>query len=115
MALFTDDTRFLVFMDAKASAPSQTVTRRPDLRPVFEALRRYEATTHFNGQSTVALDGDVATGESYCMAHHVQVQDGRRSLMVASIRYLDTFTKNGDRWMFSERRLIVDWTETRLL
>src|SRR5271156_5957518 len=52
MALFTEDTRFLVFMDAKAPTPSQTITRRADLRPVFEDLRQYEATTHFNGQST---------------------------------------------------------------
>ena len=41
------------------------------LTPVFENLNRYEATTHFNGQSTIVLDGDRATGESYCLAHHV--------------------------------------------
>ena len=115
MALFTEDTRFLVFMDAKASTPTQTISRRTDLKPVFDDLRQYEATTHFNGQSTVALNGDTATGESYCLAHHVQVRDGRRSLMVASIRYLDTFTRQAGRWLFSERRLMVDWTETRPL
>ena len=115
MALFTEDTRFAVFMDAKASTASQTITRRADLKPVFDDLRQYEATTHFNGQSTVALNGAAATGVSYCLAHHVQVQDGRRSLMVASIRYLDTFTKQAGRWLFSERRLMVDWIETRPL
>jgi ketosteroid isomerase-like protein len=115
MALFTQDTRFLVFMDAKASTPSQTITRREDLRPVFEDLRQYAATTHFSGQSTVALNGATATGESYCLAHHVRVQDDQRSLMVASIRYLDTFAKQAGRWLFSERRLMVDWVETRPL
>src|ERR1700740_388544 len=74
MALFTEDTRFLVFMDAKAEAPSQGITRRADLRSVFENLRQYHATTHFNGQSTVVLNGAVATGESYCLAHHVEIQ-----------------------------------------
>lgn len=115
MALFTEDTRFLVFMDAKAQAPSQTITRRADLRPVFEDLRQYPATTHFNGQSTIVLGGDTATGESYCLAHHVQDKAGERSLMVASIRYLDTFARQGGRWLFSERRLMVDWIETRPL
>jgi hypothetical protein len=81
---------------------------------VFDNLRQYEATTHFNGQSTVALDGAVATGESYCIAHHVQAANGR-SLMVASIRYLDTFVKAAGRWLFSERRLMVDWIENRPL
>jgi hypothetical protein len=36
--------------------------------------------------------------------------------MIAAIRYLDTFVKlHGRWWFFSERKLMVDWTETRLL
>jgi ketosteroid isomerase-like protein len=115
MALFTKDAHFVVFMDAKSATPNQTIASRADLRPVFEDLTRYDATTHFNGQSTIVLNGASATGESYCLAHHVQVQDGRRSLMVASLRYLDTFAKQAGRWLFSERRLMVDWIETRAL
>jgi hypothetical protein len=55
MTLFTEDTRFLAFMDAKTSTPSQTIMGRADPRPVFENLWQYEATTHFNGQSTIIL------------------------------------------------------------
>jgi hypothetical protein len=113
MALFTEDTRFIVFMDSRDPEPTQEIRRRADLAPVFEHLKSYEATTHFNGQGTIALNGDHATGESYCLAHHVQVVDGKRSLMVASIRYLDSFIKANGRWLFSERKLMVDWTETR--
>jgi hypothetical protein len=115
MALFTENTRFLVFMDSRNPAPSQEISRRKDLAPVFDNLNRYETTTHFNGQSTIVLDGDRASGESYCLAHHVSVADGKRSLMVASIRYLDSFTKTSGRWLFSERKLMVDWIETRPL
>lgn len=114
MALFTDDTRFLVFMDAKAETPTQELHGRDSLAPVFDNLNVYAATTHFNGQSTVALNGDRATGESYCIAHHVSIgDDGSRSLMIASIRYLDEFVKEEGAWLFAERRLMVDWTETR--
>jgi len=67
---------------------------------VFDDLNRYERTTHFNGQSTVALDGDRATGESYCLAHHLYTEDGERKLMVASLRYLDTFAKSDGAWLF---------------
>jgi hypothetical protein len=35
--------------------------------------------------------------------------------MIASLRYLDTFTKVGDGWYFAERELILDWSETRSL
>jgi hypothetical protein len=112
-ALFTEDTHFVVYMDSKSEVPTQDLRGRESLAPVFDALNAYEATTHFNGQSTVEIDGDHATGESYCIAHHVSTADGRRTLMIASIRYLDTFAKLGGAWYFAERRLLVDWTETR--
>ena len=113
MALFTQDTTFIVFMDSRAAEPSYTLTGRGALAPVFANLRNYMATMHFNGQSTVELDGERATGLSYCIAHHVSVEGDKRSLMVAHIRYLDTFVKQDGQWRFAERKLMVDWTETR--
>jgi hypothetical protein len=71
---------------------------------------------HFNGQSTIRFTGSAAaTGESYCLAHHVTVESGKRSLMIAAIRYLDAFTKIDSGWYFAERKLLVDWIETRHL
>jgi ketosteroid isomerase-like protein len=114
MALFTEDTRFLVFMDATAADPTQELHDRESLAPVFDNLNSYVATMHFNGQSTVVLDGDRATGESYCLAHHLSVgADGQRTMMIASIRYLDEFVKQDGQWLFAERRLMVNWTDTR--
>ncbi len=114
MALFTGDTRFLVFMDATAAEPTQELHGRESLAPVFDDLNQYVATMHFNGQSTILLDGDRATGESYCLAHHLKVgQDGQRTMMIASIRYLDELAKQDGQWLFAERQLMVNWTETR--
>ena len=113
MALFTEDTHFLVYMDAKAEEPTQELHGRESLAPVFDALNAYVATTHFNGQSTVAVEGDRATGETYCLAHHLSVADGQRTLMIASIRYLDRFSKREGAWLFAERKLMVDWIDTR--
>lgn len=114
MALFTEDTRFVVYMDAKSAEPTQELHGRDALAPVFDNLNQYAATTHFNGQSTVAVNGDQAEGESYTIAHHVTIaDDGSRTLMVASIRYLDQYVKQDGTWYFAERKLLVDWTETR--
>ncbi|MDH6118818.1 nuclear transport factor 2 family protein [Kitasatospora sp. GAS204B] len=114
MALFTEDTRFLVHLDATAAEPTQELHGREALAPVFDNLNSYRATTHFNGQSTVSLDGDRASGESYCLAHHISSgADAERTIMIASIRYLDEFVKRDGGWFFAERRLLVDWTETR--
>jgi hypothetical protein len=105
MALFTEDTPFVVYMDARNAEPTQDLHGRETLAPVFDALNAYVATMHFNGQSTVELNGDRATGESYCLAHHLtEAEDGSRTLMVASIRYLDTFVKQDGAWLFAERR-----------
>src|SRR5690348_15420972 len=94
MALFTADTHFVVYMDAKDPEPSQEMHSREALAPVFADLNKYHATTHFVGQSTIfTLTGNRATGEAYCLAHHVTVNDNKRRLMLASLRYNDTFAK----------------------
>jgi len=112
-ALFTDDTVFAVYMTGEGSEPTYVLNGREALTPVFDDLNRYEVTTHFNGQSTVSLDGERATGESYTIAHHLYTEDGSRKIMIASLRYLDTFAKIGGGWYFAERKLILDWSETR--
>ena len=112
-SLFTDDTHFVVYMDGEGSEPTHILDGREALTPVFDDLNRYQATMHFNGQSTIALDGDHATGESYCIAHHLFTHEGERRLMVAFLRYRDGFVKVAGAWLFAARDLYVDWTETR--
>ncbi|HWW84497.1 MAG TPA: nuclear transport factor 2 family protein [Vicinamibacterales bacterium] len=116
MALFTPDTHFVVYMDAKDPKPTQELHSRDALAPVFDDLNKYAATQHFLGQSTIlTLTGNRATGEAYKMAHQLTVNDGKRSLMVAALRYDDTFVKQDGSWLFAERKLYVDWIEERSL
>jgi hypothetical protein len=90
MALFTPDTHFVV--------------------------NQYAATMHFVGQSTIrTLTDDRATGEAYCLAHHLTVDGTTRQLMVAALRYYDAFVKVDGAWLFAERLLYVDWVEKRPL
>ena len=100
-------------MNGQGSEPTQVRDGREALTPVFDDLNRYEATQHFNGPSTIELDGDRATGESYCIAHHLFTEARERKLMVAWLRYGDTFSRVDGNWLFAERNLYVDWTETR--
>jgi hypothetical protein len=116
MALFTADTHFVVYMNAKDPKPSQELHSREALAPVFAELNQYDATTHFVGQSTIfTLTSDRGTGEAYCLAHHVTGKGGNRRLMLASLRYYDTFVKLDGAWLFAERLLYVDWAEERAL
>jgi hypothetical protein len=103
-------------MKAKDPAPSQELHSREALAAVFADLNQYDATTHFVGQSTIfTLATGWATGEAYCLAHHVTIDGAKRRLMLASLRYLDTFVKMDGAWLFAERKLYVDWLEERAL
>ena len=105
MSLFTEDTHFVVYMNAKDPTPSQELHSREELASVFAELNKYDATTHFLGQSTIfTLTDDRGTGETYCLAHHITVDAGKRRLMLASLRYLETFTKVDGSWLFAERQ-----------
>ena len=116
MALFTPDTHFVVFMNAKDPTPSQELHTREALAPVFDDLNKYAATMHFVGQSTIlTLTSDRATGEAYTLAHHLTVDGAKRRLMIATLRYNDSFVKTNGEWLFSERLLYVDWIEERAL
>ena len=116
MALFTADTHFVVYMNAKDATPTQELHSREALAPVFADLNQYDATTHFVGQSTIfTLEANRGTGETYCLAHHVFMKDEKRRLMLASLRYLDTFAKTDGAWLFAERLLYVDWLDERNL
>ena len=113
MALFTTDTNFEVYMDEKDPAPTQVVTGRRNLFPVFDDLNQYFSTMHFNGQCTIKLDGDRATAVTYCRAYHLKVPDGVQTLMIAGIRYYDTMVRQDGAWLFSQRKLKVCWIENR--
>jgi hypothetical protein len=116
MSLFTENTHFVVYMDAKNPTPSQELHSREALAPVFAGLNRYAATMHFVGQSTIfTLTAHQATGEAYCLAHHLTIDAGKRRLMVAALRYTDTCVKIDGAWIFAERLLYVDWIEERAL
>jgi ketosteroid isomerase-like protein len=114
MALFTADAHFVVYMNAKDPIPSQELRSREQLAPVFADLNKYAATMHFLGQTTIlTLTGDRGTGETYCMPHHLTIEGKNRRLMIAALRYYDTFVKMDGTWLFAERLLYVDWLEQR--
>src|SRR5438309_11076323 len=102
MSLSTEDTHFVVYMNSKDPTPSMELHSREALAPVFADLNKYDATTHFLGQSTIfTLKGERATGEAYCLANHVSVDGGKLRLMLASLRYHDTYVKLDVAWLFA--------------
>jgi uncharacterized protein (TIGR02246 family) len=68
-------------------------------------------TMHFLGNHIADVDGDVASGLTYCMAHHLR--DDRTNLLMM-VRYRDRYARSPDgEWLITQRDVLVDWTETR--
>ncbi|MFP6559214.1 nuclear transport factor 2 family protein [Paraburkholderia sp. B3] len=115
-ALFTDDGVVEVYMSepGKDSKPAQVLHGRKEIETgIGDALKKYAVTMHVNGQSTVQINGDHATNESYTLAHHFWTENGKRMLLVMGIRYYDTIVRKDGHWLFAERKLIIDWTDSR--
>jgi ketosteroid isomerase-like protein len=121
-ALFTEDGLLAIHdpdprsADGASDTPVRERRGRDEIEKVIIAsLARYDVTSHVLGQHTADVDGDRATGETYCMAHHLTTTDGGRHDHVLAIRYLDRFRKIDGVWLFEARRVVVDWTDEREL
>ena len=80
---------------------------------VPDFIKVYPKTFHLLGQSTYDLDGDRATGEVYCMAHHLTPDRHGGTNYVMYIRYDDTYRCDDGEWRIATRRVNVDWTDQR--
>jgi hypothetical protein len=113
-ALFAEDARLAVYQgDPANSEPVQLLQGRAELADALEFLNTFQATTHFIGQHVVDFNEDGATGETHCLAYHLYEHNSRRMLMVMSIRNQDVFVRRDGQWLFAERKIIIDWTDSR--
>src|SRR5690606_32856172 len=85
-----------------------TITAPGDLERIPTGLARYDQTLHVIGNHRVELDGDDATGEVYCTAHHLTGTED----FVMHIRYDDRYRRTADGWRVAARDLRLLWTST---
>ena len=66
------------------------------------------AIHHHLGQTTIELDGDTATTETYCLATVVGNPDEGTDTRLIMCRYLDRFEKRDGEWKIADRHLAFD-------
>ena len=93
--------------------PHSTIKGRVAIRTALTVLRKFTVTLHMNGQSEVTIQGDRAIGETYCLAHEFWTESDQRKFQTLGIRYHDQFVRQEQRWYFVERKVIIDWSDTR--
>jgi hypothetical protein len=122
-SLFVEDGALVVPTFPTDLRPVVTRQGHEAVRQVAEMLRRYDRTFHLVSNSRFAVDGDDASGEVQCVAHHVTgakvpsggaVRSGAESAgtdTVWFIRYRDRYRRSGTDWRFVRRELHLQWVE----
>jgi SnoaL-like domain len=114
-ALFTDRGALVVPNYPDDLRPVITRSGGDTLRQVPELLRRYDRTFHQLSNHRYAVDGDDATGEVLCVAHHASTPEGgdpgNPTDTVWFIRYRDTYRRTRSGWRFARRELHLQWVE----
>jgi SnoaL-like domain len=60
------------------------------------------------------VSGTTATGEVYCIAHHLRGDAAETTDLAVYIRYLDRYRQDpGGRWLIESRQGVFLWTEER--
>jgi hypothetical protein len=112
VALFLPDATIEIYDPSETAEPRVVPSER--IPKIPQSIQRYDRTFHFLGQSTYDIGDGEATGEVYCIAHHLTPDQHGGTNYVMYIRYQDIYRPDADgAWKFAQRQLRVDWTETR--
>jgi uncharacterized protein (TIGR02246 family) len=112
-ALFVPDGELRIFERGNPE-PVRGRDGREDIATAMSGLSRYDTTLHFVGNHYSTIDGDTATGETYCLAHHIREVEGQGTMdYVMAIRYLDAYRRTDEGWRIERRHLQLEFTEDR--
>lgn len=76
-------------------------------------LKDFETVYHLNGQQQVTINGDSATGTSYCQVTLIGMEDGKKMKTTIGVTYQDDFIRENNRWLIAKRIGNFDWQEKR--
>jgi uncharacterized protein (TIGR02246 family) len=72
----------------------------------------YESTLHNITTHRVAIHGDDARGETYCLAYHIVGGADGGALETLGVRYEEHFVRTPDGWRFHTREATRLWSQT---
>lgn len=99
--LFTPDVTYKVFMNGALVAD---VSGRENMESDFN-LHSSQVKTYFtlNGQHTVKIDGETATGISFSQIKMIREADGKDVLTDYSVKYEDQYVFQNGKWLITDR------------
>lgn len=114
MPLFTEDAQVTTYIGGELFADMHG---RAEIEKVFtDFLAQFHTVYHLNGQHTVTFRSETeAEAINYCAVKLVGEQDGKKVLQDHSVRYQDTYVKQGGKWLISQRIANFMISETRII
>ena len=111
--LFTDSAEVTSY---RGSQMSSHLKGRKELAARFKAfLDKFEVVYHINGQQTVKIDGDKASGIAYCQVVLVNMENGRKIITTQGVRYKDEYVCQNGKWLINKRISHFEWTNKQYL
>ncbi|SDH41022.1 nuclear transport factor 2 family protein [Chitinophaga filiformis] len=87
---------------------------REEMEQAFgDFLKDFETVYHLNGQQQVTINGDSATGTSYCQVTLIGMENGKKMKTTIGVTYQDDFIRENNRWLIAKRIGNFDWQEKR--
>jgi hypothetical protein len=111
--LFTEDAVSETFVNGQVVS---SLKGRKQIGETFAAfLNNFETVYHINGQQTVTLNGDKATGISYCFVTLIGTENGKKMKTNIGAYYTDDFVRQDGHWLIAHRKATFAWQEKREL
>ncbi len=78
-------------------------------------LDLFEVVYHINGQQTVTITGNQATGISYCEVTLIGDQNGKKMKTKMGVHYKDEYVKQNGKWLITNRQSTFAWRDVQPL
>lgn len=98
--------------DAVFDFSGRVVTSLASIQDMMLALEKYHRTLHQVHNTLYEVDGDIASGETYCLASHLSDEDGRQVKIDMGIIYRDQLRRCGIGWQIARREFDLLWSQT---
>jgi len=102
-AIFTED--------ATLVGPGFELSGRELIRQGMQAIEQYSATLHSMHGQVLEIEGDEATGDTWCIANHVHEKEGHPHKLDWGIRYKDRYRREPQGWRIAHRELVLVWAQ----
>ena len=101
--------------DAEFDFSGRVASGLEEIREMMLALEKYTVTQHQVHNVLYEVDGEAASGETYCTASHLLPVDGQTQKIDMAITYRDRLRRTAEGWRIHQRQFVLLWSQRSVL